>query len=124
MKILMFLLSTLLSAFIGFLIFSFLREFVFSKIKLNKWIILGINVAILIIPAILKIPMDGLLGRTIFPTIYIIFFLWFLDAAGLFAAAEGKGKAYGDKKRKENDIIKPKAKPNRVKNINKEKEDK
>lgn len=124
MKILMFFLSTLLFALIGFFVFAILRQYVFPKIKVNKWIILAMNAAILIIPAVFKISMNGILGRVVFPTIYVIFFLWFLDAAGFFNSMENKGKAYSNKKRRDNDIIKPKAKPNRVKYLNKEKEDK
>ncbi|CAM2944012.1 hypothetical protein HAHI6034_09165 [Hathewaya histolytica] len=119
MRILMALLSTLLFAAIGFVIFAFLREFVFSKVKVNKWIILSITILIVVLTSYFGVSGKSILGRYILPTIYVIFFLWFLDTSGLFNAVESKGKTYEQNKNRKKDVIRPKAKPNRVKNTNK-----
>lgn len=86
-------------------LFMFGRKFVFSKVRINKFIPLAISVA-------------GLLGQMvtkgvvsfIITLVTLYFFMWFMDI-----------QTTGGPKEKQKEIkIVPKAKPNRVKHLKKE----
>ena len=94
--------------------FYVLRKFVFSKLKISKWIPLAIAILLLAGQFLLKIQ-NGLQG-VVFTALTLLFFMWFLDLN------QGGGPV-ATKKQKQIEI-RPKAKPNRVKNLNKEKKDK
>ncbi|WP_195244824.1 hypothetical protein [Clostridium celatum] len=86
------------------------RKYIFSKVKINKYIPLGIAIAFFV----LQLFMPTILGRNIWWVSFILmiitltFFLWFLDI-----------QTTGGPKKKEKEIkIVPKAKPNRVKHLN------
>ena len=76
---------------------SFLgRKYVFSKVRINKFIPLAIAIILLVV-----------VTMTI---LTVTFFMWFLEI-----------QATGGPKKKEKEIvIRPKAKPNRVKHLNKD----
>ncbi|GIM30332.1 hypothetical protein CPJCM30710_29980 [Clostridium polyendosporum] len=102
--------------FIGFsiivlVVFNLLKHFILSKLKVNKWIVLGAAIVFFFLPAFLT-QFQGYIIRLVMSSIFVILFLWFIDLAG-----------YGIKKKEKKIKIKPKAKPNRVKYI-KEIEDK
>lgn len=81
-----------------------LKKFVFSKIRINKYIPLGIAVALFLFQLFLK-PDAGYIsiGMT---AVIVLLFAWFWDI----------NQTGGPKKSNEKKIIvKPKAKPNRVK---------
>jgi hypothetical protein len=79
------------------------RKYIFSKVRINKWIPLAVAVVFLII--------QMLIGTTnIYVTsglsiLTVLFFLWYMDIIQT-GGAKKKGKQI---------TIKPKAKPNRVK---------
>ena len=86
------------------------RKYVFSKVRINKYIPLGIAIALFI----LQIFMPAILGKNIVWVSFLLtiltvtFFLWFMDIV-----------TTGGPKQKEKKIeIRPKAKPNRVKHLN------
>lgn len=86
------------------------RKYVFSKVRINKFIPLGIAIALFVLQ--IFIPM--ILGKNILWVSFILtlltvtFFLWFMDI-----------QTTGGPKKKEKKIeIRPKAKPNRVKHLN------
>ena len=86
------------------------RKYVFSKVRINKYIPLGISIVTLI----LQLFMPVMLGKDVFWVSFLLtiltvtFFLWFMDI-----------QATGGPKKKEKKIeIRPKAKPNRVKHLN------
>ena len=100
--------------------FSFIScciwNYVFSKVRINKYIPLGIAIALFI----LQIFMPVILGKNIMWVTFILtiltitFFLWFMDIV-----------TTGGPKKKEKKIeIRPKAKPNRVKHLNNSKDNK
>jgi len=93
-----------------------LKTFVLDKIKINKWIILGIAFAVFIIPPVAFPGLPVIVRNYVIPGIFVILFLWFLDLSGFMKNMNTP--SYGGKKKnkKDNIIIKPKAKPNRVKN--------
>ena len=76
--------------------FSLLSRFVFNKVKINKWIILA---------AATFIPMNQWIVLAI-SAVATILFLWFLDILR---------NGYPKLKKEKKVVIKPKAKPNRVK---------
>ena len=79
------------------------KKFIFSKVKINKWIPLSIAIVLFIVQV--------LLGTTHKYFSYVVsvfsvsFFLWFMDII----------QTGGPKKKEKQIVIKPKAKPNRVK---------
>ena len=86
------------------------RKYVFSKVRINKYIPLGIAIVLFI----LQIFMPAILGKNIVWVSFLLtiltvtFFLWFMDIV-----------TTGGPKQKEKKIeIRPKAKPNRVKHLN------
>lgn len=89
------------------------RKYVFSKVRINKYIPLGISIVTLILQGF----MPAILGENIWWVSFLLtiltvtFFLWFMDI-----------QATGGPKKKEKKIeIRPKAKPNRVKHLNNKK---
>lgn len=113
-------------AVIILIFYNVAKTLVLSKIKANKWIVLisAILVFILssVIPVLLKLQLQGTIFQIIFAAIFIFLFLWYLDLAGFNKKYENNNNTYSwNKKNKKNDIvIKPKAKPNRVKNLNRD----
>lgn len=103
MGILLFILQIILLAVVIFGGFSVLSRYVFNKVKVNKWIILAAAIIIFLIP--MFIPMNQWI-MLIISAVATILFLWFLDII-----RNGYPKLKKDKKV----VIKPKAKPNRVK---------
>jgi hypothetical protein len=82
--------------------------YVLSKLKVNRWLILGVAVAFLIIGMIVPYYTDNVVLTYVPTTIFVFFFLWFADLSGF--TGFGKKKAEASKP-----TIKPKAKPNRIK---------
>ena len=85
------------------------RKYVFSKVRINKFIPLGISIVLfvgqLFLPKIM--PETNMLVSMVFTIVTVTFFLWFLDI-----------QTTGGPKKKEKQIeIRPKAKPNRVKHL-------
>ena len=85
------------------------RKYVFSKVRINKFIPLGIAITLFV----LQIFMPVILGKNIMWVSFVLtlltvtFFLWFMDI-----------QTTGGPKKKEKKIeIRPKAKPNRVKHL-------
>lgn len=87
--------------------YVFCKKFVFSKVRMNKWVPLSIAIVLFIVqlfaPAVNQYVRSGL------SIVSVLFFLWFMD---IFQTG-------GPKKKEKEFVIKPKAKPNRVKNKNK-----
>lgn len=92
------------------------RKYVFSKVRINKFIPLGIAIGLFI----LQIFIPVILGKNIMWVSFVLtlltvtFFLWFME---IQAGA-------GPKKKEKQIEIRPKAKPNRVKHLNNTKNNK
>lgn len=100
-------LYTVVFAVIMLVAYNLLNVFIFSKIKANKWIVLAAAVLTFFLPALLRINLQGKTIISIIQSgIFVILFLWFMDLSGFGGQRRNK---------KEKTIIKPKAKPNRVK---------
>ena len=93
---------------------SFLgRKYVFSKVRINKFIPLAIAIILLVIQMFLPNIVSWGSNIIVVITMTILtvtFFMWFLEI-----------QATGGPKKKEKEIvIRPKAKPNRVKHLDKD----
>lgn len=97
--------------------YTALKIYVLDKVKINKWIVLGLSVFALFLPVLLKVNINGTVWQYVQSAAVIILTLWFLDLIGL-----GGGRR--PKKKKDDVVIRPKAKPNRAKNVKKEKDNK
>jgi hypothetical protein len=87
--------------------YNVLKIFVFSKIKINinKWFVLAAAIVVFII-SIFTAAFVHPIFNYVFAGLFMILFLWFLDLTG-----------FNSRRTKTKEItIKPKAKPNRVKN--------
>ena len=104
MGIFVLILQIILLAVVIFGGFSLLSRFVFNRVKINKWIILVAAIIIFLIP--MFIPMNQWIMLAI-SAVATILFLWFLDILR---------NGYPKLKKEKKVVIKPKAKPNRVKN--------
>lgn len=103
------------------IVYNLLKVYVFSKIKVNKWIIFILSIIALFLPGILRangIAVDNTILGYVIGGVSVLLFLWFLDLMGWTGLGGVKTK-----QKKDDIVIKPKAKPNRVKN-NKGKENK
>jgi hypothetical protein len=79
------------------------KKFIFGKVRINKWIPLSIAIVLFIIQILVgQANMYLTSGLSIFA---VLFFLWFMEIM----------QTGGLKKKDKQIVIKPKAKPNRVK---------
>ena len=83
--------------------FLICRKYIFRKIHINKWIPLSIAIALFIIQ--IFVDKTNVFLTSALSIFTVLFFLWFMDITQ-------KG---GPKKQGKQIVIKPKAKPNRVK---------
>lgn len=83
-------------------IYSPLKKYVFSRIKANKWVVLGITIVLFFGLSFLSVIVDPIIGSAgtyISSAVTVIMMLWFIDLAFPM---------------KQKEITKPKAKPKRV----------
>lgn len=112
----------ILFSVIVLVIFQLLKKFVLSKIKVNKWIVLAIGILFFLLPPLFISNLPPVVVNFVLPGIFVIFFLWFLELTGFMKKVEKKTeettykKISAVKKKKADIEIRPKAKPNRVKN--------
>ena len=103
-----FLLPLVAYAAVILIVYNVLKIYVLSKFRPNKWIVFAIAVAILTTPSAIKPGINNTpLGYGV-SGVFLVLFLWFMD---MFKEDNEKIK-----NSKNNIHIKPKAKPNRVKN--------
>ena len=79
-----------------------LKKFVFNKVRINKYIPLAISIVFLLCQMFLK--SKNIIISTIITLLVVFFFAWFWDI-----------QQTGGIKKEKKIVIKPKAKPNRVK---------
>ncbi|MBU3181891.1 hypothetical protein [Clostridium psychrophilum] len=106
-------------AIVALVIYWALKNYVLSKIKISKWIVLGIAVVIFVVPMLIWPTMPTYVSKYVIPGIFVIFALWFMDLAGFMKKKDTSKTNYtttSKKSKKDNIVIRPKAKPNRVKN--------
>jgi len=119
------LLPMVVFAIVILVIYNLIKPYLLSKVKINKWVLLGIALLSLFLPNIIMaasgIDVQKYQFLVWIPSgVFIIFFLWFMDISG-FGAKRNRTNtttttSYSKKNNKKDVVIRPKAKPNRVKN--------
>ncbi|MDZ5034670.1 hypothetical protein [Clostridium perfringens] len=88
-------------------LFTLGRKYVFSKVRINKWIPLAISLVLFALQFFIKTANINMWLNILLTLVIVWFFLWFMDI-----------QTTGGPKKKEKKIeIRPKAKPNRVKHM-------
>ena len=110
---------TILSIFafsIAVLVLYYILKPYLLKLKINKWVLLGVAVAIFFVPLIIWPSMPRAVANYVIPGIFVFLVLWFMDMSGFMRRKNTSTSNYDSGKSKKNDVvIRPKAKPNRVK---------
>jgi CDP-diglyceride synthetase len=119
------LLPMVIFAILVLVIYNLIKPYLLSKVKINKWVLLGIAILSLFLPNVIMAaaninPQNNQFLIWIPSGVFIIFFLWFMDISG-FGAKRNRNNtttttSYNNKNNKKDVVIRPKAKPNRVKN--------
>ncbi|MFL0246561.1 hypothetical protein [Candidatus Clostridium stratigraminis] len=114
-------LEMLIFALAILLIYNGIKYFILDKlkVKVNKWVVLAIAFVFLVVPSFLGVDPKNPLWVYGPSGIFIILFLWFIDLSGWNkrkTADSTSTSTYYKKGNKKDIKIKPKAKPNRVKN--------
>ncbi len=109
MSLLFTILYFILLLVVMFVVMFFGRKYIFSKVRINKYIPLAISIVLFLVQ-LFALPLIGYVNwaiTAIMTVTIVFFFLWFLDI-----------QSTGGPKKKEKKIeIRPKAKPNRVKHL-------
>lgn len=108
-------LQVLFFTVIFIVVYNLLKVYVLSKLHPNKWLILLLSIAAFFIPTMISAYFNYNLNGTVWQylqsAVFIVLFLWFVDLQS------GAIYKVGNRRDTKKDItIKPKAKPNRVKN--------
>lgn len=105
-------LPMLLMIIVILIVYNVLKIYVLDNVKANKWVILVITVLVFIIPNLLwGKQIQNTVWQYVHTSIFLIFFLWFLDLVGL-----NNRRANNKLQENKNGTIRAKAKPNRVNN--------
>lgn len=124
MDILITILSIVAFSIIVLVIYNVLKAYVLEKVKVNKWAVLALAVVLFIVPMVIWPNMPKYVSNYIIPGIFVVLFLWFMDLSG-FMKNKNTSKqnsktnitsSNSKKDKKKEVVIRPKAKPNRVKN--------
>jgi hypothetical protein len=124
MDILITVLSIVAFSVVVLVIYNGLKAYVLFKVKANKWLVLAAAVILFIVPMVIWPNMPTYASNYIIPGIFVVLFLWFMDLAG-FMKNRNSSKQNSKtnitstntkKDKKKEVVIRPKAKPNRVKN--------
>lgn len=124
MDILITVLSIVAFSVIVLVIYNGLKAYVLSKVKVNKWVVLAAAVILFIVPMVIWPNMPTYASNYIIPGIFVVLFLWFMDLSGFMKNRSTQkqnsktniSSANSKKDKKKEVVIRPKAKPNRVKN--------
>lgn len=126
MDIFITILSIIAFAIVVLVLYNVLKTYVLFKIKINKWIVFGVAMVLFIVPMLVWPKMPTYISNYIIPGTTVILFLWFMDLSGYmkkrnsFKSNVSKTNYTTTKNDKKKDVvIRPKAKPNRVKNYKK-----
>ncbi len=121
MDIFLQILGIVVFSIVGLMLYNVLKTYVLHRINVSKWIVLAVAMVIFLVPMIIWPQMPRYISNYVIPGIFVILFLWFMDLSGFMkkrnVATKPTPVSIGTKKDKKKDVvIKPKAKPNRVKN--------
>lgn len=119
------LVQMILFAAVVLVVYNLLKRYVLTKIHVNKWVVFAVAMVVLLLPNILVGVLKLNIQNNVFwvygpSSIFIVLFLWFVDLSGwnrrASASTNTSGTGFGKKSNKKDVVIRPKAKPNRIKN--------
>ncbi|HEY5561257.1 MAG TPA: hypothetical protein VIK72_05785 [Clostridiaceae bacterium] len=119
-------LPILLLVIVEIFIFTLFRIYLMPKIKINKWIIIIVAFVVILLPSMLGLKSQAIMFAS--EGAFIFLFLWFMELTKFFKPKTSdtnkgnKTKISNYKSptaKKDNYVMKPKAKPNRAKNLKK-----
>ena len=119
MSLLITILSIVAFSIVVLVVYNVLKAYVLYKIKVNKWVILGLAMVVFVVPMLVWPNMPKYVANYIIPGAFVFLFLWFMDLSGFIKKRNVATTNYsvGSKKDKKKDVvIRPKVKPNRIKN--------
>ncbi|MCY6355785.1 hypothetical protein [Clostridium sp. ZS2-4] len=87
-------------------VYNVLKAYLLESIKINKWIVLAVGLAVIIVPVIIWPDIQKTFWYYVQTSVSLILFLWFMDLAGW----SKRPVSDNDKKT----VIRSKAKPNRI----------
>lgn len=90
-------------------VYNVLKAYLLESIKINKWIVLAVGLAVTLVPAIIWPEIQKTFWYYIQTAVSLILFLWFMDLAGWSKRAASNNE--------KNTVIRSKAKPNRINKI-------
>ena len=100
-------------AIVVIIIYNLASKYVLPKVKINKWILLTVAILVFVLGSLYPLPA---IWNLLPSGVFVILLLWFFDLQG-WGARNRMEKRMEKKFAKKNAVImKPKAKPNRVKN--------
>lgn len=105
MPILMTILTFIAILACTLLLYWLCKKYIFKKVRVNKWIPLSIAIVLFLIQMFLTSVQRIIPLQMLFSVLSVLFFLWFMDII----------QTGGPKKAEKKIVIRPKAKPNRVK---------
>jgi CDP-diglyceride synthetase len=118
----MTILSIVAFSIVVLVVYNVLKTYVLYKVKVNKWVILGLAMILFVVPMLVWPAMPKYVANYVIPGIFVFLFLWFMDLSGFIKKRNVSKTNYtstNTKKDKKDDIVmRPKAKPNRIKNNN------
>lgn len=92
-----------------FALYTLANMYFLNKIKINKWLVLAIAIVFLIIGVLLPAYSTNQILNYIPTGIFVFLFLWYADLSGLSRLTAPKPKV------EDKTVIRPKAKPNKLK---------
>ena len=120
MDIFIAILKIIAGSILMLVIYYGLKTYVLTKIKVNKWIVLAAAIVVFIVPILTLPNMHIVVRNYVIPGVVIILSLWFMDLSGFIKKRNISKTNYttmsNKKDNKKDVVIRPKAKPNRVKN--------
>jgi len=120
MSTFMTILSIVAFSIVVLVVYNVLKAYVLYKINVNKWVILGLAMVLFVVPMFVWPTMPKYVTNYIIPGAFVFLFLWFMDLSGFMKKKNISTTNYtstNTKKDKKNDVVmRPKVKPNRIKN--------
>lgn len=106
-------------SFVYMIVYIQLRNRVLRKFHPNRWIIFTTLILVALLPkgieTLFNFSIDNIYFKYIQSAIFIVLFVWFLELKGGYIYKIGSNKS--GNKSSSNTQIRPKAKPNRLKNL-------
>ena len=121
MNIFIQILSMVAFSIVVLVVYYVLKTYLLSKIKISKWVVLGLALVFFLVPMLIWPTMPIYVSKYVIPGIFVIFALWFMDLSGFMkkrniSNSKTNYTNTNYKKDKKNDIVmRPKVKPNRIK---------